>query len=296
MKNILNFGSMNIDYVYNIGSFAQPGETISSRSLLVNCGGKGLNQSVALARAGAKVYHAGKIGKDGVFLRQYLEDCGVDTSYIELSDETTGHAIIQVDSSGENSILLYGGTNHTISREQIDRTLAGFGEGDFLLLQNEINDIPYIMQAAWKKKMRIYINPAPMNETAYNYPLELAECMFLNEIESCQLAHAGTVEAAMDILTGRYPDCMFVFTLGKHGAVCRWKRKSCSHGIYDVKVVDTTAAGDTFTGFFMEELAEEHSVEDALRLASIASSLSVTREGASKSIPTKEEVLGSKLN
>ena len=290
MTRILNFGSMNIDYVYQVNHFVKPGETVSSDSLLTNCGGKGLNQSVALARAGAKVFHAGKIGAEGVFLKEYLESCGVDTSYVLLSDEHTGHAIIEVDAAGENAILLFGGANHSISEAEIDKVLAHFGEGDILLLQNEISNIPYIMRRASEKKMRIFINPAPMNAAACEYPLELAECIFLNEIEASQLANMPSIESSIEALEERYPMCMLVFTLGEHGVVCRHGGRNYQHGIYSVKVADTTAAGDTFTGFFTVSVAQDGDIEKALKIASKASAITVTREGASKSIPTRDEV------
>lgn len=290
MAKILDFGSMNIDYVYRVPHFAKPGETVSSVSMLTNCGGKGLNQTVALARAGASVWHAGKIGSEGIFLKEYLDSCGVDTSFIKLSDERTGHAIIQVDGSGENSILLYGGANHTISEVEADRVLENFGEGDILLLQNEISNIPYIMRRASARKMRIFINPAPMNQAACDYPLDLAECIFLNEIEASQLANMPSIERAIETLEERYPMCMLVFTLGDQGVICRCGGRNYSHGIYKVDVVDTTAAGDTFTGFFTVSIARDGDIEKALEFASKASAITVSREGASKSIPTSDEV------
>ena len=134
---VLNFGSLNIDYVYSVDHFVQKGETISSSMLNVFSGGKGLNQSVALSRAGVEVYHAGMIGMDGLFLVELLEDAGVDTRYVVRSkDVRTGNAIIQNDSQGDNCIILYGGANQAVSKEMIDNVLKEFGSGDWLVLQN----------------------------------------------------------------------------------------------------------------------------------------------------------------
>ena len=146
---VLCFGSLNIDYVYDVPHFVQGGETLASRSLHAYTGGKGLNQSVALARAGLEVYHAGAIGPDGEFLLELLREAGVNTEHVErLTDVRTGHAIIQKNEKGDNCILLYGGANRSITRQQIDRTLAGFSGGDALVLQNEISELPYLVERA----------------------------------------------------------------------------------------------------------------------------------------------------
>lgn len=185
---VLNFGSLNIDYVYSLDHFVQKGETISSRSLNIFSGGKGLNQSVALGRAGAEVYHAGAIGQDGDFLTDILRDAGVRTEYVRrLSSVRTGNAIIQRDSKGDNCIILYGGANQSIEKAQVDETLDQFSEGDFLVLQNEINELPYIMEQAHKKGLRIVLNPSPMDEKITELPLSFVDIFILNEVEACQI-------------------------------------------------------------------------------------------------------------
>ena len=161
---VLSFGSLNIDYVYKVDHFVQKGETLSSKSLNVFSGGKGLNQSIALAKAGVETYHAGAIGEDGKFLLEILEEAGVDTSCVKiLSDERTGNAIIQNDEDGDNCILLYGGANQAITKAQVDAVLSRFDAGDYLVLQNEINELPYMMTKAHEKGMKIVLNPSPMN-------------------------------------------------------------------------------------------------------------------------------------
>ena len=160
---ILNFGSLNIDYVYSVDHFVQKGETLLSKDLNVYSGGKGLNQSVALGRAGARVYHAGAVGADGTFLLKLLNDAGVDTSYVYQSEAVrTGNAIIQTDKTGDNCILLFGGANQEITKEQVDETIDFFEPGDFIVLQNEINEMPYIIRKAHERGMIIVFNPAPM--------------------------------------------------------------------------------------------------------------------------------------
>ena len=140
---VLNFGSLNIDYVYDVDDFVKKGETISSKDLNVFCGGKGLNQSVALAKAGAEVYHAGMIGEDGKFLLDLLKEAGVNIDNVVIRDDIrTGNAIIQRNKSGDNCIILFSGANRSITKDYVDRVLSGFEKGDYIVLQNEISELP----------------------------------------------------------------------------------------------------------------------------------------------------------
>jgi len=176
---ILNFGSLNIDYVYQMDHFVREGETISSDSLEIFCGGKGLNQSLALSKSGVKVWHAGAVGElDGEILTQQLEQFGIDTKNIKRVKNKTGHAIIQKNQAGQNGILLYGGANQEITKNQVDQVLNEFRKGDFLILQNEINEVGYIMEQAYGKGMRIVLNPSPMNRKIWSYPLHYVEFLY----------------------------------------------------------------------------------------------------------------------
>ena len=161
---ILNFGSCNIDYVYSLDHIVRVGETENSDKMEIFAGGKGLNQSIAIARAGEKVCHAGCVGEDGDMLIELMRDSGVDTSCIKTVDSKNGHAIIQVSCAGENSIFLYPGSNAMVTREYIDAVLDGFSKGDLVLLQNEISNVDYIIRRAYEKKMQVMLNPSPFNE------------------------------------------------------------------------------------------------------------------------------------
>ncbi len=288
---ILNYGSLNLDYAYHLDHFVRAGETEASFARTMACGGKGLNQSIALARAGASVMHAGAVGKmDGEVLIQALEEAGVDTSLVRrLEDVPSGSAFIQVIPNGENAIILNGGANHAVTEEDIDRVLAGFGKDDWLLIQNEISSLPYLMEKAHEAGMKIILNPSPMNESIWKMPLEYVDLFLVNEQEASMLSHHA--EDPIREFTRSYPSAAFVITRGSKGCTYLHGEETVSQDAFHVTAVDTTGAGDTFTGFFLGTLAEGGSVQEALRIASAAAAVSVTRPGAGSSIPEKEEVL-----
>lgn len=291
---VLSFGSLNLDYTYRVEHFVRPGETVSSLSRSVNCGGKGLNQSLALARAGAQVWHAGAVGaSDGGMLCRALAESGVNTDYVvRREDVPSGHAVIQVDAAGQNCILLCGGANRTITPAQVDETLTHFAAGDLLVLQNEISQLAYIIARGREKGMVIALNPSPMDAGIAALPLEAVDIFLLNEGEAADLCGG---QGSLEELTRRFPKAGIVLTLGEKGALYRQGDRTFSHGIYRVPVVDTTAAGDTFTGYFLAALTRGCGAEEALDQASAAAALAVSRPGAGASIPTLAEVLASHL-
>ncbi|HBD00569.1 MAG TPA: ribokinase [Lachnoclostridium sp.] len=290
---ILNFGSLNIDYVYQMDHFVREGETISSDSLEIFCGGKGLNQSLALSKSGVKVWHAGAVGEqDGEILTQQLEQFGIDTRNIKRVKNKTGHAIIQKNQAGQNGILLYGGANQEITKDQVDQVLNEFGKGDFLILQNEINEVGYIMEQAYGKGMRIVLNPSPMNRKIWSYPLHYVEFFILNEIEAGDICQkSGSGRELLDQLAEKFPNAKILLTLGQDGSLYKDGDQVYEQEIYRVKVVDTTGAGDTFTGYFIGGLALGEAPRQALDHAAKAASIAVSRAGAAPSIPTRDEVL-----
>lgn len=292
---ILNFGSLNIDKVYQVDNFVRPGETISSKNLNFFCGGKGLNQSIALAKAGADVWHAGCIGNDGQMLSDALQDSQVHLDYLKTLDMPTGHALIQVSQTGQNCIILFGGANQTISREQIDETLSHFDQGDILLLQNEINNLPYLVDQAYEKGMTIFLNPSPITEQLKEIDLSKISYLVLNEIEAADLSDvtAHHPQDYADILLGKYPSCHILLTMGTAGSIYLDHQTHYEQSAYKVQAVDTTAAGDTYTGYFIAAIARGADVQAAMKEASMASAISVTRNGASTSIPERKEVLES---
>lgn len=287
---ILDFGSANIDIVYAMDAIVKPGETAQSKGISVFPGGKGLNQAVALARAGAECYFAGTIGADGLFLRDLLNSAGVNTSLLKLSDNKTGHAIIQVDKEGRNSIIIASGANGENSTEYIDSVLSNFAKGDYLVLQNEINNLPYIIQRAHEMGMVIFLNSAPMNETILSLDFSQIDYLILNETEAEQISKTSDTNQFFSFMRNKYPNLHIVLTLGENGSIYAYGDEMHHCLAYQVDAVDTTAAGDTYTGYFIASLSMNYSIKEALDRASIAAAISVSRPGAAVSIPMAEEI------
>jgi ribokinase len=287
---IINFGSLNIDHVYQVEHFVQPGETIASTDYQMHSGGKGLNQSIALARAGANVCHAGKIGSGGEHLLTKLSEAGVDTSLVTIGEAPTGHAIIQVSPDGENSIIVEGGANRTITSSDVDRVLSTISDNDWLLLQNEINANSLILEATRNRPYSVVFNPAPMTRDVQELPLELVDILIINEVEGVSLTNERQPSNILDSLLKKYPAMRIILTLGNRGAIYVDKDQRIQQEGFTVEAVDTTAAGDTFIGFFIALLSSGSQVNEALRIACRASSICITRPGAADSIPSLDEV------
>ena len=287
---VLNFGSLNIDYVYEVSDIVAPGETIKAFSRSVFVGGKGLNQSVAMARAGVDVVHAGCIGEEGDILLRTLEQENIDTSFIRIAEGQGGHTIIQVDKNGQNSIIVFGGANHKITKEHIDTVFQEFTGDDLLVLQNEINNLSYIMEKAASIGMKIVLNPSPYNDDIGRLPLAMVSYFVVNEIEGMELFRADSIEEIMPAALSKYPGAKIVLTLGENGAWYSGGGDSIFQPVFSVKALDTTAAGDCFLGYFVQGLAEGLPVEQTLKNAAFASAISVSRKGAAPSIPRMEEL------
>ncbi|MBR4459314.1 MAG: ribokinase [Clostridia bacterium] len=292
----LVFGSMNLDYVYEVEHFVRPGETLAARSRSVKPGGKGLNQSVALARAGAKTSHAGCVGLGGEQLSALLKENGVDTSDVAPVPEIQGHTVIQVNRDGENSILLFSGSNTCVTEEQVDRTLSRFGRGDWLLLQNEINLLPLITEKAAARGMTVALNPSPYDSRLDQVDFGLLSWLLVNEIEAEQITGSDDPDTVWERLHARYPRLSLLLTLGGRGSIV-WctdgvRTEKVTQAAFRVPVVDTTAAGDTFTGYFIAGLMEGLPLKDCMARASRAAAISVSRPGAADSIPRRAELDG----
>lgn len=293
---VLNFGSLNLDYVYQVESILIPGETQASKSRQIFCGGKGLNQSIALAKAGIPVYHAGLIGEGGEPLLEVCKENGVNTEFIRQIPGPCGHTVIQVDENGQNCILLFGGSNRSMTKEFVDTVLDSFEEGDIILLQNEINELDYIIDRAYEKHMMIILNPSPFDNALENCALSKISLFLMNEIEGFQITDEKEPDKILAKVKALYPKAKVVLTLGGDGSVYQDETGIYRQGIFKVKAVDTTAAGDTFTGYFISSIIDGLPVQDGLELAAKASAIAVSRPGATASIPLRSEVVKEKSN
>ena len=287
---ILNIGSMNLDMVYRTDHIVRPGETEASTSMNVFLGGKGINQSVAAAKAGAQVFHGGMIGQDG---QPFLDACrehGVDARHIRQVEGKSGHAIIQLDRHAQNAILLFGGANRMLTEEYVDQVLQDFAAGDILLLQNEVNLLPYMVDRAFARGMRIALNPSPFNEDVLKVDLSKVSLFLLNEVEGSQITGLTEPEEILAALLQRFPEAGILLTLGREGAIYADAGQKHVQLIFPVTAVDTTAAGDTFTGYFLAGLCQGLPIPQVLRRSAMAAAIAVSRPGAVPSIPRREEV------
>lgn len=283
---VFNLGSINIDRVYALPHFPQPGETLSATQYSFGLGGKGLNQSVAAARAGADVFHIGAIGRDDSWVRTEIEGHGVDCAFVESLETSTGHAVIYVDAAAENSIVLDGGANQRIDVDAVHKALSKAASADSLLLQNETNAQVEAARIAHEKGMRVLYSAAPFDVESVKAVLPYVTVLLMNKVESEQLC------AAFGSNLDQIPVQETLVTLGSKGAV--WHSNETGETIevssHKVDPVDTTAAGDTFAGYFAAALDAGQSVSQAMTNASAAAALKVTRHGAVAGIPTQAEV------
>jgi len=293
---LLNFGSLNIDRIFSVPYVLRPGETMATADPKMGAGGKGLNQSVAAARAGLLVYHAGNVGTDGLFLIEKLREKGVDTSLVRVDEKTpSGCAYIQVEPNGRNSMFVCPGANHSLTMAQIDETLSHFAPGDMLLLQNETNLTQELIRRGKAAGMKIVFNPSPITEEALAYDYSQVDLLIVNEDEAAAISGiTGTPEEMLEALSARCAGIV-VLTVGKAGAYGKFDSQIEFTPAFPVEAVDTTGAGDTFTGYLLWALSDGQDLAHAMRTAAKASALTVTRIGAADAIPSRDEVENAKL-
>ena len=283
---IWNLGSINVDNFYHLSHLPAPGETIAASRYHQGLGGKGANMSVAAARAGARVAQIGAVGPEGKWTVDRLLEYGVDTRHIARVATATGHANINVDADGENNIVIFHGANHEITDQMIGAALAEASPGDFLLMQNETCGQVYAAETAKTLGLRFAYAAAPFSAESVQAVMKHIDLLVLNAVEAAQL------EAASGTAIEDLPIDDAVITLGADG--CKWvsnKGKSSENfNAYGVNVVDTTGAGDTFTGYLIAALDRGAPMPDAIDLGMRAGALMVAREGTADVIPDLKEI------
>ncbi|MCA0042131.1 ribokinase [Celeribacter litoreus] len=285
---IYNLGSVNIDHFYTLPHFPEPGETLSAVSHSIGLGGKGMNQSVAAAKAGAEVFHIGAIGQSDTWVRERIETHGVNCQFLRDVDGTTGHAIIYLDASAENMIVLEPGANVRQDGEFVVAAIDNAKPSDTLLLQNETNLQAHAASFALVKGMRVIYSAAPFSAMAVKELLPDVSMLVMNEVEAAQLCEA------LSVTLEQIPAPQIIVTQGSKGAMWRSNETGEVIEVTSTKVtpVDTTAAGDTFIGYVAAGLDLGMKIKDAMEWAAKAAALKVTRAGTADAIPTADEVAG----
>lgn len=298
MSQVHAIGSLNLDYVYKVPHFLRPGETLEAAHRAVHWGGKGLNQTVAMLRSGLAVRHCGAVGVDGTPLSDFLSTEGADVSHLRVDEgAATGHTFIQVTPDGENAILYYPGTNHGVTEELVDDFLSTALEGDFLVLQNEVNGTERLIHEGKRRGLRVVFNPSPFSPELCALDLSGLYALVLNETEAAEWTGAELApEDAAKALADKGV-AVVILTLGAKGLVWRTKEgESGSVPAFRVEAVDTTGAGDTLAGYAVgalgayAETGSTAALVEGLRTAAAAAGLSVTKEGAVPSIPKRADV------
>ncbi len=281
---IWNLGSINADFVYTVPHIPAPGETLAATDRKVFLGGKGANMSVAGARAAAQVKHIGAIGHDGLWTKQRLLEYGVDTQHITTLDTETAHAIIAVDADSENMIILHPGANTKIPQAILQNALSEAQTGDWFITQNETNLQRTGTQLAKKMGLKVAYAAAPFDAERVQAVLEYLDFLILNAVEAEQLKQA----------TGQDPADLgvkdVIVTLGADGADWYSRNGKQHFEAINVDPVDTTGAGDTFTGYVLAGLDRQLTMEQSIALALKAGALMVTRYGTADVIPDLSEV------
>ena len=297
-KKIVVIGSCNIDMVVKTDRLPMPGETVLGGSFMMNPGGKGANQAVAVARLGGNATFITKIGND-LFGKQSIEMFNKENINIDniLSDphQPSGVALIMVDVNGENCIVVASGANANLNVYDIEKTRNVIERADILLMQLEIpmSTVEYAAKIAFDKGIKVILNPAP----ATSLSNELIKCLYAivpNKTEAEMLSGIKvddwkSARQAADIISDKGVDIV-VITLGSRGALIKKRDSYVEVPVEKIKAIDTTAAGDTFCGAFCVGLSEGLSVEDAVRMANQAAGITVTREGAQAAIPYRKEI------
>jgi ribokinase len=287
---VINFGSINVDHVYQVDHFVQPGETLASSDYQRLLGGKGANQSIALARAGSDVWHVGKVNESDAIFKQTMIRENINCKHVSCTETASGHAIIQVTPSGENAIVLFGGANHELTEKDIMHALDAAKSSDWVLTQNETSGIAQVLLQAKEKGLKVAFNPAPMTESVKHLPHQCIDLLIVNEVEAEEISGHENLDKIEAYFRQEWPHAEVLITLGKAGVRMLKKDKTIDVPAFEVTAVDTTAAGDTFIGFFLSAYSDHSDSKTALLRACAASALAVTKAGAAQSIPTKEEV------
>lgn len=283
---IWNLGSVNVDMVYRLPHLPEAGETLSALKHKRGLGGKGANMSVAAVRAGSKVEHIGAIGADGAWMKERLASYGVAVGHLDKVGPVSGHAIVAINPEGDNQIIICPASNVLVDEGHVADVLVKAKPDDIAICQNETNGQLLFVRTAKERGLRVVYAAAPFMIEATTAILPDVDLLIVNAVEAEQL------EKAMGQTLDQLPVADIIVTLGADG--CRWiatgTGQQKDYAAQKVPVVDTTGAGDTFTGFLVAALDQGSDMDAAIDLALKAAAIMVTRFGTADVVPSRAEV------
>lgn len=288
--NIINIGSLNIEHVLQLPRFPSSQDRLYCRHYQRLPGGKGYYQSVAMARAGAKVWHIGFIGPDGHFLRDSLKHNNVDVRYVHKTQTPTGQEHISITPDCHMTKVRYMGANACFEPHFLDCLFKQLQEKQLVLVQNEVNDIPKVFEQIKSYNLNLTFHPAPYSEDIKDYPLHMVDTLIFNLNTGQKLSNEQEPEKILKSLLAKYPNTALVLTLGAKGAWYVDNHQKIKVPGDPVMAIDESQAGNTFVGYFLAQKSQDNPIESCIKFACRASALCVSREGKSATIPYLTEI------
>ncbi len=286
---VLVVGSINKDIVFQVDSIVSDGETISAFHQNEYIGGKGFNQFLALSKSFPDVYLYANLNEYDTEIINYFKVNNLNLDYVQLVNQKTGTAFIQVDNNGENAIVISKNANGLIDVQKLDNILSNHSF-DYIVLQNEVNDIDEIVNIISDKGIKIILNPSPVTKNISIDLIKKVDLLFVNEHELKSITNHSDIEMAIDFISNELPTKEVIVTMGNQGSLYLKNHKRIHQDAFLVKVVDTTCAGDTFLGYFIGCYLQDYSIEKCMYVATKAASICITSDGASNSIPNSNQV------
>lgn len=290
---VLNFGSMHLDHVYRISKLLKSGDSAFTKSLETLPGGKGVNQSIAIKRAGVDVIHAGNIGNDGELIYYTLLKEGINVDYVKRSNEVCGHAIIHRSDEKEHTIVVHSGASKMITMDYIDEVFRDFEKEDILLVQGELNHTDYIIKSAVEKGMKCFFYPAPFLEEFKAYDLSEIETLIIHENDICTLTGIEEEEKAVAYYLKKNNSNLLVISMNKGLLYYDKKRKETKHTNITMDSHCRTYASDVLIGYFIAGIVQNLPIKEILEKAASAKKIAMKDKNILFTIPYIHDVIES---
>lgn len=289
MVNILNFGTLYAECIYTVGNLDFSDDTLEIESSQTFAGGRGLNISVALSRAGiSKIFHAGYVGASSEFLREALKNSGVNTANLKLVDKPSAHSIVLLEDETRSKKLYFKGVNNEVSLEFAETVLNRFSCEDILIIDDGVSNFEYIIGMAHEKNMKIFIAP---ENPVINLDLNLIDYIFINEIQAKNISKRESRQDIVKFFKSNYPLLCVVINFGKNGYVCIAKKQTLFQSSLKKEHIDFTASFDAFIGYFIACVLRGKKLQYTLLLSAASLAICSAKKGSAFSIPYENEVL-----